>query len=55
MGERGKGGRDWGSGISRGKLTHVRTDSKVLLHSTGNYIQFPVKNHSRIECMKQYA
>ena len=34
------GGKDWAFGISRGKLLHIRwINNKVLLHSTGNYIQ----------------
>ena len=39
-GRRGtRGGMDWESGISRGKL--YRMDNKVLLYSTRNYIQYP--------------
>ena len=29
-------------------------NSKVLLHSTGNYIQYPVINHNRKEYEKEY-
>ena len=40
------GGMDWESGISRCKLLYREwINNKVLLHSTGNYIQYPVKNH----------
>ena len=37
------GGMDWGFGIRRCKLLYREwINSKVLLHSTGNYIQYPV-------------
>ena len=29
-------------------------NNKVLLYSTGNYIQYPVINHSGKECEKEY-
>ena len=45
-GERGGGGKNWESGISRGKLLYIGwINNKVLLYSTGNYIQYPVTNH----------
>ena len=43
-----KGGRDggeWEFGITRCKLLY-RIISKILLYSTGNYIQHPVRNQN---------
>ena len=42
------GGRiDWEFGISRCKLLYIEwINNKVLLYGTGNYIQYPVINHS---------
>ena len=38
-----RGGKDWEFGISRGKLLYIGwINNKVLLYSTGNYIQYPV-------------
>jgi len=38
---------DWEFGISRGKLSYIRwINNKVLLYSTGNYIQCPVLNQN---------
>ena len=46
-GERGGGGKDWEFGISRCKLVCIGwINNKVLLYSTGNYIQYPVINHN---------
>ena len=43
---RGRDGVDWAFGISRGKLLYLEwIKNKVLLCSTGNYIQYPVINH----------
>ena len=40
-------------GVSRGKLVYTRQiDNKVLLYSTGNYIEYPVVNHSGKDCEK---
>ena len=40
----GGGGMDWEFGISRYKLLCIEwINSKVLLYSTGNYIQYPVR------------
>ena len=40
-----EGGEDWEFGISRYKLLDTEwVNNKVLLHSTGNYIQYPVIN-----------
>ena len=45
---------DWEFGVSRCKLLHLEwINSKVLLHSTGNYIQYPVINHTRKEYEKR--
>ena len=45
--EGGGGGMDWEFGISRCKLLYLeRVNNKVLLYSTGNYIQYPVVNHN---------
>ena len=39
-------GKDWEFGISRCKLLYREWINKVPLYSTGNYIQYPVTNHS---------
>ena len=44
--EREGGGLDSEFGMSRCKLSHVGQIDKVLLHSTGNHIQYPVINHN---------
>ena len=42
-GGRTRGGVDWEFGISRYKLLRIEwINNKVLLYSTGNYIQYPV-------------
>ena len=39
-------GMDWEFGVSRCKLLHLEwIDNKVLLYSTGNYIQYPGKDY----------
>ena len=41
------GGMDWEFGTSRCKLLYIeRINNKVLLYSTGNYIQHLVINHN---------
>ena len=40
------GGKDREFGISRCKLLYIGWINKVLLYSTGNYIQYPVINHN---------
>ena len=41
----GGGGREWEFGISRCKLLYIGwINNKVLLYSTGNYIQYTVIN-----------
>ena len=53
-GRGGGGGMDWEFGISRGKLLHIGwINNKVLLYSTGNYIQYPVINHNEKEYKKR--
>ena len=53
---RGDGGRmDWEFGISRCKLLYTEwINNKVLLYSTGNYIQYLIINHNRKEYEKGY-
>ena len=53
-GEGSRGGKDWEFGISRCKLLIGWINNKVLLYSTGNYIQWPVLNHKGKECEKEY-
>ena len=46
-GEEGGGGMDWEFQIRRCKLLCLGwINNKVLLYSTGNYIQYPVINHN---------
>ena len=48
------GGMDLKFGISRCKLLYVGwINNKVLLYSTGNYIQYPVINHNGKEYKKR--
>ena len=51
----GVGGEmDWEFGISRYKLLYrEQIKNKVLLYSTGNYIQYPVINHNGKEYEKE--
>ena len=54
-GEGGGGGKDWEFGVSRCKLLYREwINNKVLLYSTGNYIQNPVINHNGKEYEKEY-
>ena len=46
-------GRDKESGISRCKLVYTGLINKLLLYSTGNYIQYPVINHTGKEYKKE--
>ena len=49
-GERGWGGINQEFGISRYKLLYIKQiNNKVLLYSTGNYIQYSVINHNKKE------
>ena len=51
----GRGRMEWEFGISRCKLLYIRwINNKVLVYSTGNYIQYPVINHNRKEYEKEY-
>ena len=53
-GEGEGGGMDWEFGISRCKLSYIGwINNKVLLHSIGNYIQYPVINHNGKENKKE--
>ena len=46
-GRRKRGGMDWEFGVSRCKLLYTEwINSKVLLYSTENYVQYPVINHN---------
>ena len=48
-------GMDWEFGVGRRKLLHLEwIHNKVLLYSTGNYIQYSVTNHNGKECEKEY-
>ena len=53
---KGGGGRKvWEFGISRCKLVYIGwINNKVLLYSTGNYIQYPVINQNGKEYEKVY-
>ena len=45
---------DWEFEIRRYKLLHIKwINSKGLLYSTGNYIQFPVINYNRKKYEKE--
>ena len=45
---------DWVAGASGCKLLYTaRINSKVLLYSTENYIQYPVINHNAKEHIKE--
>ena len=47
---RGRGGEDWDQQMQT--ITYRADKQQVLLYSTGNYIQCPVRNHSRKEYEK---
>ena len=48
------GGMDWEFGIRRCKLLYIKwINNKVILCSTGNYIQYPVINHNGKEYEKE--
>ena len=49
----GLGGMDWEFGVSRCKLLHIEWINKILLSSTGNYIQYPEINHNGKEYKKE--
>ena len=48
------GGLDWEFGTSRCKPLYIEWINKVLLYSTGNYIQYPVINLNGKEYEKEY-
>ena len=50
----GVGGRmEWEVGVSRRKLLYTEwINNKVLLYSTGNYIQYPMINHNGKEYIR---
>ena len=51
----GGGRMDWKFGISRWKLLYIEwINNKVLLFTTRNYVQYPVKNHKRKKYEKLY-
>ena len=53
-GEAGWGKDEWKVGVSKCKLLYIeRLNNKVLLYSTGNYIQYLMKNHNGKECFKK--
>ena len=48
------GGMDWELGVSRCKILYTEwINYKVLLYSTGNYIQYPMINHNGKEYKKE--
>ena len=48
------GGVTWEFGVSRCKVLHIEwINNKALLHSTGNYIQYPEINHNGKEYKKE--
>ena len=49
------GRMDWEFGIKQCKLSYTEwINNKVLLYSTGNYIQYPVISHSEKELEEEY-
>ena len=53
-GKVGRGAIEWEAGVSRRKLVYRGwINNKVLLYSTGNYIQYPVTNHNGQEYEKE--
>ena len=53
-GEGAGGGMEWEAGASRCKLLYIEwINNKVLLYSTGNYIQYPMINHNGKEYFKK--
>ena len=52
--EKEKKEMDWEFGVSRCKLLHLEwINNKILIYSTGNYIQYPGINHNRKEYYKE--
>ena len=55
-GQVGQGGMDWEFGINRCKLEYIKwIKNKVLLHSTGSYIQYLGINHNGKQYKKEYT
>ena len=53
--ERGGREKDWEFGISRCKLLYIAwINNKILLYSSGNYIQYLIINYNRKESEKEY-
>ena len=53
-GEKGEEKIGWEFGVSRRKLLHIECiNNKVILHSTGNYIQYSEMEQNGRECKKQ--
>ena len=51
---RGRGGKGWEFVVGRCKLLYIEwINNKVLMCSTGNYIQYPVINHNGKEYKKR--
>ena len=49
------GGMEWEVGVSRCKLLYIEwINNKVLLYSTGNYIQYLIINHNVKAYEKEY-
>ena len=49
-------GKDWEFGISGYKQVYIAwINNKILLYSTGNYIQYPVINHNEKYYEKEYV
>ena len=47
MGKGVEGGMQWEAAVSRYKLLYIeRINNKVLLYSTGNYIQYVIIHHN---------
>ena len=54
-GDGGGGELEWEFRISRCKLLYIEwINNKVLLYSTGNYIQYPVINHNGKEYEEEH-
>ena len=46
---------EWDFGFSRCKLVYIEwINNKVLLYSTGNYIQYPVINYNEKNIKRMY-
>ena len=46
-------GMEWEVGVSRCNILYIKCINKVLLYSTGNYIQYPGINHNGKEYKKE--